>query len=242
MSHIIYDASKFLCYLFGKTWFRLRYVGRENLPKSGAVLLIANHCSHLDPPMLGCGLPRRVRYMAKSSLRKVPIMGRWIANLEVLFVEREGGARAGIEQGIRALQEGAVLGMFPEGTRGPGGSVQPFKRGILLILDKLRRQGHEVKVQPAGIRGTLQAFPKGAWFPRPRRVEVHFGSPMSAEEVLADRSLQSLHRRVSILAGIDPGECRETGPDRPEASGGSDSPPEASSARGQDDSLTSETR
>jgi 1-acyl-sn-glycerol-3-phosphate acyltransferase len=231
-----------MCYLFGKTWLRLRYVGAENLPRSGAVLLVANHSSHLDPPMLGCGLPRRVRYMAKSGLRKVPIMGRWIANLEVLFVERDGGARAGIEMGIAALREDQVLGVFPEGTRGPDTSVRPFKRGILLILEKSTREGREVTVLPAGIRGTARAFPKGAWFPRPRRVEVHFGRPLSSKEVLADRSLQSLRREVSILAGIDPGAGGETGPDRPESSEETKSSPEESSGRGQDDSLTSHSR
>ena len=206
MNSAIYAFFKNLFWFCGRLIFRLRYIGQENLPRQGAVLLIANHASLMDPPILGCGLPRPVHYMARSTLRRIPVIGWVIERLGVLFLERDGGARAGLELGICTLEVGEVLGFFPEGTRSSDGEIGPFKRGILLMLKRLEERGVKVAVLPAGIRGSFQAWPKQRWFPRPSSCEVHFGRVMTAQDVLADRGLQTLRQQVSILAGKDPGQ------------------------------------
>lgn len=205
MNRLVYSFFKTLFLVAGRLLFGLRFHGLENLPSQGAVVLVANHASFMDPPLLGCGLSRPVHYLARSNLRRVPVLGWIMVRLGVLFVARDGGARAGLELGISTLEAGGVIGLFPEGTRSLDGEIGTFKRGMLLILKRLQERGMEVSVVPAGIRGSFRAWPKGHKLPRLSRCEVHFGRVLSSQEVLADRGLQTLRRQVSILAGKDPG-------------------------------------
>lgn len=224
MSPTIYAFFRRLFWLLGRLIFRLRIFGRENLPLQGAVLLVANHASFIDPPLLGCGLPRPVHYLARSNLNHIPLFAWVLRRLGVLFVQRDGGARAGLELGMGALVAGEVLGMFPEGTRSRDGEIGSFKRGLLLMLKRLQERGVDVVVLPAGIRGTYRAWPRGRWFPLPSRCEVHLGQVMTSGEVLADSDLQCLRRQVSILSGKDPGQEGGSTPVRSAVPGASQPP------------------
>lgn len=160
-------------------------------------MLVLNHASFLDPPLVGCSTPRMCYFLARESLARIPLFGRYLRAIGVHFVDRDGSARAGLARAIEALQAGEVLCMFPEGTRTRTGELAEFRPGALLILRRA-----PVPVVPVGVRGTFLAWPRTRRLPRPGRCSVHFGAPMSAQEVLAPGGFDELRRRVAELAGV----------------------------------------
>ncbi len=200
MNRFNYGLASAVSLLAFRVFFRLRRFGVSNLPKTGPVMIVGNHTSFFDPPLVGCSLPRRTHYFARSTLGKNRLIAAYLKSLGTLFVDRDGQARAGLDLGIDTLSKGGLLTLFPEGTRSKDGRVGPFKRGLLLMLKKAPAQ-----VLPVGIRGCHRAFPRGGKLPRLfSPISLHFGEPMMPEEVLAPGGLEELRRRVALLSGEDP--------------------------------------
>lgn len=191
-----YQISRWVLWALCKVWFRLGGRDAEQVPREGPVLLAANHASYLDPVLLGTTCHRRVRFLARGGLGKVPLLGLWMRAVGVFFVGEAGTTRQGLQRSLAVLDQGEVVAMFPEGSRTRSGSVEPFQRGALLLLKK-----SGAVVVPVGIRGSFHAFPPGSIFPRPLRCSVHYGAPMPADEVLAEGGLEILRQRVSELCG-----------------------------------------
>lgn len=196
MNRLVYSVSRIGARLWLGLYNRKRTLGRENIPANGGVLLVANHASYLDPPIVGCGLRRAVHFLARSTLGKVGLAHRYLSALGVIFVDRDGSPREGLEGAVAALREGKVVCIFPEGTRSPDGRVAAFKRGALLVLKRA-----PVPVVPVGIEGSFAALGRGRGFPRPARITVRYGEPMSAEAVMARGGIEALEARVAALAG-----------------------------------------
>jgi 1-acyl-sn-glycerol-3-phosphate acyltransferase len=154
-------------------YFRLEGRGGEHVPRTGPVLLVSNHSSVLDPPLIGGACPRVLTFMAKAELFSIPLFGRLIAALNARPVNREGGDARALKDALRLLEAGRALLVFPEGTRGPEGTVREGKpgAGMLAALSG-------APVVPVHISGTGRALPKGAAWPRPRKVIVRFGPPL----------------------------------------------------------------
>src|SRR5262249_8480373 len=103
-----------------RSWFsriyRVKILNAERIPRSGPVILVANHESLVDPWFLSLATPRPVRFMAKAELFENPVMRR-IMNLFGTFpVDRGTGDTSAVDRGAELLAEGQVLGMFPQGT------------------------------------------------------------------------------------------------------------------------------
>lgn len=197
MKSWVWWPSRLAARLYFALCHRRRVFGREAFPREGAVLVLGNHASFLDPPLVGCSTPRMCYFLARESLARIPLFGRYLRAIGVHFVDRDGSARAGLARAIEALQAGEVLCMFPEGTRTRTGELAEFRPGALLILRRA-----PVPVVPVGVRGTFLAWPRTRRLPRPGRCSVHFGAPMSAQEVLAPGGFDELRRRVAELAGV----------------------------------------
>jgi len=196
MRYPLFHISKVILWIPAALFYFLRPHGRANIPRQGPVVLACNHLSFLDPPLLAMSSHRMCRLMARSSLRRVPGIGRWMVAVGVIFVERGSGRKA-IDASIEVLQRGEVLGIFPEGTRSETGELLPFQRGIVLLAKKTA-----ATVVPAGIRGSFDAWPRDRRFPRLfRRCSVSFGAPMPAEELLREGGLEELRRRIADLSG-----------------------------------------
>lgn len=105
--------------------FRLRTIGIEHVPERGPTLFVANHMSMWDPPMIGQALVsrRRVYFMAKSELFRVPVLGWAIRRLGAFPVERGSADRTAIRTAREVLGRGDALLMFPEGTRYTDGQL-----------------------------------------------------------------------------------------------------------------------
>ncbi|MBI1847579.1 MAG: 1-acyl-sn-glycerol-3-phosphate acyltransferase [Candidatus Rokubacteria bacterium] len=153
--------------------FRASRRGQAHVPATGPVLVVANHSSLLDPPVVGGMCPRPVSFLAKAELFRIPLFGGLIRRLNARPVRREGTDAGALRTALRVLQEGGALLLFPEGTRGPEGVLREAKAGagMLAVLSG-------ASVVPAYVQGTGQAWPRGRTLPRPARVTVTFGPPL----------------------------------------------------------------
>lgn len=156
-----------------KILFRVKAYGTENIPTEGAVILAANHISLLDPPMVGILIERKVHFMAKDELFKVPVFGPLIRSFGAFPVKRGSGIDA-VKQSIKLLKDEKVMGIFPEGTRNASDEA---KKGTAMIALRSKAQ-----VVPAAIVGDYKLF---------RQTKVVYGKPIDvihvAENVSDDK-------------------------------------------------------
>ncbi|PYO02147.1 MAG: 1-acyl-sn-glycerol-3-phosphate acyltransferase [Candidatus Rokuibacteriota bacterium] len=171
---MLYAVLKFAALVAMRLLFRLRSHDRERVPPTGPVLLVANHSSLLDPPLVGGSAPRPVSFMAKAELFRIPLFGGLIWRLNARPVRRGGNDPSALRAALRVLERGGALLVFPEGTRGPEGELRQGKAGagMLAVLSG-------ASVVPVYINGSGRAWPRGQRLPRPSRVTVWFGEPIS---------------------------------------------------------------
>jgi 1-acyl-sn-glycerol-3-phosphate acyltransferase len=158
--------------------FGLRAEGVEHVPRSGAFIVVANHCSNLDPPMLGWATGHQVgrvmHFMAKVEMRTWPVIG-WLATQSgVYFVRRGEGDRAAQRFSLDALADGRPIALFPEGTRSRDGRMRPFKSGAAFLAT---RSG--APVLPVGIAGSHRMFPGRSRLPHRADVVIRIGEPFT---------------------------------------------------------------
>jgi 1-acyl-sn-glycerol-3-phosphate acyltransferase len=162
----------------------LRVSGRHNVPKTGPVLLVSNHESHFDPPLVGIGSPRPLRYLARSTLFKFKPFAWVIRTLGAVPIDREVGTD-GLKAVLGLLEQGLPVLMFPEGTRTENGQMQPFKPGISLLAKRAK-----CTIVPVGIAGCYHAWPRQHKLPTPspliapatdRTIGMHFGEPYASD-------------------------------------------------------------
>lgn len=152
---------------FGLHWafytlgWSLRCTGAHNVPRTGPMLVLANHESFLDPVAVGIAVRRRIHYLARKPLFKNPIFGKYLRSVGCVPVDQLGVAKEGLRMSIDLLQAGKALLVFPEGERTWTGKMQPFKPGLSLILKKV-----PVPILPVGIAGAFEAYPRTAKFPK----------------------------------------------------------------------------
>ncbi len=198
-----YAMMRVVVGVFALGLFRLRCAHRERLPATGGYLLLSNHQSHLDPPLVGFVVPRRVNYVARDTLFKNRFFAWLINSLDAIPIDREGLGLAGLKETMRRLKRGEIVLLFPEGTRTPDGELQPLRPGFSALV---QRTG--VPIVPVALDGAYQAWPRKAKFPRPGRVQIVVGEPISVETAksLDDRALVALvEERIRACLG----EARE---------------------------------
>ncbi len=157
--------------------FRPSVRGRENIALSGPVLVAPIHRSNLDFAFTLFVSPRKVFFMAKDSLFHVPLLGTALVALGAFPVKRGTADREALRSAEEVLTAGHALIMFPEGTRKYGPRVEPLHDGAMFIAARTH-----ATVVPVGIAGTDRALPDGAKLPRPVKVRVVVGAPISPPE------------------------------------------------------------
>lgn len=158
--------------------WKLRVEGMENLPSGGAVL-VANHQSAADIPMLLSAFPRPVRFIAKRELGEIPLLGKAMASAGNLFIDRDDPrdvVRMLREAGAR-LRDGLLVVVFPEGTRSGDGSIGEFRPGAFHLA---RKSG--APIVPVYIDGGCRAIPKGSLRVSPAALLVRVLPPFSPGE------------------------------------------------------------
>ncbi len=192
-SVVVYGAVRLLIRLFLWPYFRVRTTGRRNLDLDGPVILAPVHRSNLDSLLLAPLSRRRFRALAKESLFRAPPFAWLLAALGAFPVRRGSADRESLRAARTLLAGGAMLLVFPEGTRQVGDRVGELFDGTAYLA---ARAG--ATVVPVGIAGTGEAMPTGARFPRPVRVRLAVGPPLVPPDAGAPRS--SLRAWTAALA------------------------------------------
>jgi 1-acyl-sn-glycerol-3-phosphate acyltransferase len=153
-----------------------KVVGLEHVPATGGFLVVANHCSNLDPPSLGWAVGHRsgriIHFMAKEEMRHWPLIGWLACQSGVFFVRRGEGDRGAQKRALDVLASGSSLGLFPEGTRSRDGRLGEGRAGAAFMAI---RTG--VQVLPVGIAGTHAIFPGRSRWPHRTPVTIRVGAP-----------------------------------------------------------------
>ena len=155
---------------------RWQVKGRENVPSRGPLIVVANHLSLVDPPLLSVSIPRRIVFMAKEEAFRSPILGPLVRVGRAFPVQRERLDREALRQAQQVLGQGLVLGMFPEGKRSITAEMQRAYHGTSLVAI---RSG--VPILPVGITGTEKLSPLGLL--RRPEITVNIGKPLSVPPI-----------------------------------------------------------
>ncbi|MDR0328581.1 MAG: 1-acyl-sn-glycerol-3-phosphate acyltransferase [Planctomycetaceae bacterium] len=175
---LLYACLHFLLNVLFRLFYRVRFFGQHNLPESGAVILISNHQSHFDPPILGIGLRRRLNFLARKSLFRFKPFAWLIDMLDAIPLETNGIGFAGIKESIKRLKNGEVILVFPEGGRTWDGNIAPFLQGSLTLAQRTKSA-----ILPAAVSGCYEIFPRTKKYPRLwGRVRVVYGKLILYEE------------------------------------------------------------
>lgn len=171
---MVYFIARILAFIVLEFSFFLRVKGRKNSRIEGGSVVIANHKSNWDPIVLGHSITSRpVCYMAKEELYKNKIARWFLLKLNSMPVARNKGDLVAIKTAIKALKDGKMLGIFPEGTRSKTGSMLPFQQGAALMALKAG-----VPVLPVYIAGRYKLF---------HPVTVHIGEPVDLKQIVGEK-------------------------------------------------------
>ncbi|ADE57212.1 lysophospholipid acyltransferase family protein [Aminobacterium colombiense] len=205
MRHLFYTLTKIFCFIVLKLYNRLSVRWLASLPKEDPVIVVANHCSNLDPIIIGALFPRRLRYLAKSELFSTLGMSLLIRTLGAIPVKKQDlqSAGAALKAFLDLLEKGENVLLFPEGARSLNGKLQPLQGGVALIAMK-----SGAPVIPAFIKGSFESMPPGASFVRPNRIQVTFGEAIYPRELetglsAKDSRQQFLDRVYEALENLE---------------------------------------
>lgn len=180
---MLYPFCRFLFRSFFAIVYRWKVEGVENIPPQGAVVICANHISNMDPPLIGSAASRKVYFMAKEELFRIPILSFFIRRFGAFPVKRGASDRKALKHALAVLQKKEALGIFPEGTRSKTGKLGEAHPGAALIA----LRGDAVVV-PVAIIGPYRLF---------RRVSIIFGSPIDLKPYKEDKITSKTVREVT---------------------------------------------
>lgn len=177
-----WDVAERTAEIILRTLWHVRVDGAHRVPRSGPVIIASNHQSYLDPVLTGMAArDRQVGYLAKQELFSFGPFGRLIASFGAIPL-KERSDMAAIRTAITELQAGRCIVIYPEGGRCSAGEIEPFQRGIALIVRRTR-----VPVVPMALDGAFEVWPPSQGLPRPLgRLSVSVGEAIAADTLLSD--------------------------------------------------------
>jgi 1-acyl-sn-glycerol-3-phosphate acyltransferase len=172
---VFYLLARFVLRPLFFALFRPTVTGRDNVPPTGPVILASNHLSFIDSIAIPLMAPRKVGYLAKAEYWRGTGLSGWVA----LPVERETSraAQTALDTAMSVLQAGGAFGIYPEGTRSRDGRLARGKTGVAWLALTA-----DCPVVPVAVRGTDKVQPIGARWPRPHKISVTFGEPLTFPE------------------------------------------------------------
>jgi 1-acyl-sn-glycerol-3-phosphate acyltransferase len=176
-----------------RAYFGLELRGTEHIPLDGPLLIVPNHQTYADPPLVTIPIRRPVFYMAWSRLFSIPVLAGFIRRLRAFPVDIDKADGQAVREAVRLLRAGEALMIFPEGGRTLDGTLQPFKLGAFRMAVT-----HRTPVLPVTIVGGWDAWPPHRTLPRRGRITItyhplelpsHGRDPRAAARDLHDRVL-----------------------------------------------------
>ena len=195
-------VSNLLVFPIFRGLFRGSTRGLEHVPLQGPLVVVANHGSHLDPPLLGHALGRPVAFMAKAELFEVPVLGAVIRACGAYPVRRGASDREAIRTATARLEQGWATGVFLDGTRQADGRVNAPLPGAALLA---ARSGSPLL--PVAIRNSHRALGSGSRQPRLIPIELCIGEPVpppsGRRRADLDATTADLQRRINAMLDQD---------------------------------------
>ena len=167
-------------WIYCKIVYRFKVVGKENIPKKGAVIIFGNHRTFLDPPLIEVTCGRYTRFLAKEELTKNKFLAflGWV--FESILVKRDSKDVAALKESLKVLKNGDCLALFPEGTRNGIAKGEKVKDGAAFFAV---RSG--APVIPCGIKGGEKGN---------KKVTITYGKPLDFSEYKGSKDKEVLDK------------------------------------------------
>ncbi len=200
---ILYPFVRVVVAALCRVLFRVRVAGADRVPREGACVLAPSHRSLMDIFVLSVVTRRRLRFMAKVELFRIPVLGRLIRALGAFPVDRSAADRAALRAGAEVLADGEVLVVYPEGTRQNGPTITELRHGAAYLALRAR-----APIVPIGIGGSEEILPGGSWVPSFSRVAIVVGEPIPGRSATgpvkrSETTETSARLRVELQAVFD---------------------------------------
>ena len=179
--------------------------GRDNIAMDRPQVFASNHVSHVDVIAIAANLPKPFRFVAKKELEHIFLFGPAWKAAGHISVDRgdRASAVASLDAAGRLIREdNSSVVIFPEGTRGTGGEMLPFKKGAFMLA---LHTG--VEIVPIAVLGTRAILPKGAGRLRAGPITVRFGVPIDTAQYTEDDRdvlIEEVRARIEWLLGQSP--------------------------------------
>ncbi len=195
LSLIFYAVARAVLVGWCRLYHRLTIEGKQHVPSEGPYILAPVHRSIVDTFAVGAVTRRRLRYMGKEELWKVRWFGSIISALGAFPVHRDATDREAFRRCVEVIEGGEPLVLFPEGTRRSGPTVADLREGTAYLAART-----DVPIVPVGIGGSEMALPKGTRFPRPVKIHLVIGEPMTVKVAAEGRSRGASVRRADRVS------------------------------------------
>lgn len=174
------EIVKGAIYIYCKIVYRMKVVGKENIPKEGPIIIAGNHRSFLDPPLIEVTCGRYTRFLAKEELTKNKFLALLGIVFDAILVKRDSKEVKALRESLQTLKNNNCLALFPEGTRNGLEKGEKVKDGVAFFAV---RSG--AIVVPCGIKGGT----KGDW-----KVTVTYGKPLDFSEYKGSKDKEILDK------------------------------------------------
>ncbi len=192
--HWVYWIGHTASGLLARLFYSYRVYHPENLIEEGPALIVTNHTSFLDPPLVGIAFKKPIHYLARKTLLSNAVATYIYLRCNVVPVDQERADVTSLKTILRLLKGGERVLIFPEGSRSFDGELGPGEPGVGLLVAK-----SAVPVLPMRIFGAHEALPRGAKGPRRSRIRVVVGKPIqfTAEELANPARDKDHYRKIS---------------------------------------------
>ncbi len=184
---------------------KVRTEGLEHVRGEGPYLFMSNHQGAYDIFALEGHLPFHFKWLAKKELFSIPVLGWAMTAAGYISIDREGTRKTvkAMNEAARKIREGMSLVIFPEGSRSPDGSIQPFKKGGFTLAIKSK-----VPIIPIAITGSREIMPKGKWTATSGEIRIRIDHPIDLRDYsmkdwrsLMEKVSQRISRNLELIAG-----------------------------------------
>ncbi len=174
----------FSIFWYCKFVYRIKIVGKENVPKEGALLFCGNHRTYLDPPLITVTAGRKMSFMAKEELKNNPFIRFLCFTFDGIWVKRDNKDIGSLKSAMKILKNGGCIGIFPEGTRnGMEKNEGKLKNGASYMALKTG-----AKIVPIGIQGLAKPFTKNT---------IIYGEPLDFSKYSSGKIDRDIEDKVS---------------------------------------------